>query len=144
MVETTAQIETHIEATREHLGANLDALERKIQSATDWREYFQSTPMTLLGAAFASGVILAVATGPRRDRHGSRLLRSARSPLPRGPHAEEVVTMLDNIKGALIGIVATKMKDAVGQVVPGFQEEFERRQGAGTQATPASAHAQTH
>ena len=139
MVETTAQIETHIEATREHLGANLDALERKIKSATDWREYFQSTPMTLLGAAFAGGVILAITTGTGHDRRGSRLLRSARSPGPRGPHAQEVVAMLDNIKGALIGMAATKMKDVVGQVVPGFDDEFARRQRARTQATPASA-----
>jgi hypothetical protein len=143
MVETTAQIETHIETTREHLGANLDALERKIKSATDWREYFQRTPMTLLGAAFAGGVILAMASGTRHDRHGSRLLRSAESPRPRGPHVEEVVTMLDNIKGALIGMAAAKMKDVVGQIVPGFPAKFERRQGAGTQAAPGSVHAQT-
>jgi hypothetical protein len=141
MVETTAQIETHIEATRGHLGANLDALERKIKSATDWREYFQSTPMTLLGAAFAGGILLAMASGSRQGRERSRLRRIARPPRPRGPHAEEVVTMLENIKGALIGMAATKMKDVVGQALPGFQEEFDRRQGAGR---PASVHGTAH
>ena len=64
MVGTTDQIETHIETTREHLGANLDALERKIKSATDWRAYFQSSPGVLLGAAFAGGVALAIAAVP--------------------------------------------------------------------------------
>ena len=44
MVETTAEIATHIETTRGHLGANLDALEQKIKSATDWREYFRAAP----------------------------------------------------------------------------------------------------
>ena len=141
MVETTAQIETHIEVTREHLGANLDALERKIKSATDWREYFQSTPMTLLGAAFAGGAMLAIATGVRHNRRGSRLVQSAKSaPQPRSSHADEVVTMLDHIKGALVGMAATKMKDVVGQVVPGFQEEFDRRQRCGVQA-PSSVRA---
>ena len=139
MVETTAQIETHIEATRADLGANLDALERKIHSATDWREYFQGAPMTLLGAAFAGGVVLAIAAGSRHPRRSSGILPVARAaPRPRGPHAEEVVTMLDNIKGALIGMAATKMKDVVGQVVPGFEKEFERRQHAGARTTPAS------
>jgi len=144
MVETPAQIETHIEATREHLGANLDALERKIKSATDWREYFQSTPMTLLGVAFAGGVVLAMATatGTRHDRQGSRVLPSARSPRPRGPYAEEVAAMFENIKGALVGLAATKIKDLVGEAIPGFQDEFDRRHSAGRAAAPASLHPQ--
>jgi hypothetical protein len=145
MVETTAQIETHIEATREDLGANLDALERKIKSAADWREYFQGSPMTLLGAAFAGGVVLAMATTNRADRRGERGVARADWPSrPRGPHAEEVVTMLDNIKGTLIGLAAVKVGNLVGEVVPGFQEEFDRRQGAAASAKPAPAHAQTH
>jgi hypothetical protein len=144
MVETTAQIETHIEDTRQHLGANLDALERKIKSAADWRAYFQSSPLTLLGVAFAGGVVLAMAVGAGHHRRGARAVRSVESPRrPRGPHAAEVVTMLDNIKGALVGLAAVRVKDLVGQVVPGFKEEFDRRQGAGS-AAPTSAHAQTH
>jgi hypothetical protein len=144
MVQTTAQIETHIEETREHLGENLDALEGKIRSAADWRAYFQSNPLTLLGAAFAGGVALAMAASTGHDRRGSQGARSVESVRrPRGPHAEEVATMLENIKGALVGMAAMKAKDLVGQVVPGFKEEFDRRQGAAS-AAPASAHGQTH
>lgn len=128
MVERTAQIESHIEATREHLGANLDALEQKIKSATDWREHFERHPMTLAGAAFAGGVVLAMATNSAHNRPGRRGLRNDRAPRVRGPHAEEVAAMLDNIKGTLIGLAVTKVRDMVGQVVPGFQDEFDRRQ----------------
>jgi hypothetical protein len=133
MVETTAQIATHIEATREHLGANLDALEQKIKSATDWREYFQSSPMTVVGAAFAGGVLLAMATGtrPRRVSGSTRAISNhALPPRPMGPHAQEVVTMIDNVKGALIGMAATRVKDLVADVLPGFRDEFDRRQRA--------------
>jgi hypothetical protein len=145
MVETTAQIETHIAATRAHLGANLDALEGKIKSAADWREHFQSRPMTLLGAAFAGGIALAMAITSRHGRRRPRAVRRAElARRPRGPHTEEVVTMLDDIQGALVGMAATKMKDVVGQVVPGFQEAFDRRQRTATPAAPASVHAQTH
>jgi hypothetical protein len=145
MVETTAQIETHIERTREHLGANLEVLERKVRSATDWRAYFRSSPTTLLGAAFAGGVALAMATSTRHRRRGERIVRSAgSSPRQRGPHAEEVVTMLDNIKGALIGMAALKMKDWVGQVVPGFEKEFDRRQRTATGGESTPGHAHTH
>ena len=139
MVETTAQIETHIDTTREHLGANLDVLERKLRSATDWREYFQSSPMTLLGAALAGGVVLAIAT-TRNHRRGERFVRSAASALrPRAPHVEEVATMLDNMKGALIGMAAMKMKELVGEVLPGFQEEFDRRERAAAAAASVNA-----
>ena len=144
MVERTAQIATHIERTREDLGANLDVLERKIRSATDWREYFQSSPLTLLGAAFAGGAVLAIATGARHVRRGQGIGRGASAPRVRGPHVEEVVTMLENVKGALVGMAALKMKDWVGQVVPGFDEEFDRRQRAATSAESPSMHAQPH
>ena len=32
----------------------------------------------------------------------------------------------DNIKGALFGVAATPFKDFVGEVVPGFHEQFQR------------------
>jgi Protein of unknown function (DUF3618) len=145
MVETTAQIETHIETTREHLGANLDALEEKLKSATDWRAYFQSSPGTLLGAAFAGGVALAMVAGTRRDHRAPRRATLVAGPKPsprvRGPHTQEVAAMLDNIKGALIGVAAARMKDLVAEVVPGFQEEFDRRKGAAPMG-PASPQTQ--
>lgn len=144
MVETTAQIETHIEKTREYLGENLDALEQKIRSATDWREYFHRRPMTFLGAAFAGGVLLAMTTVTRPHGRGERAVRSPDSaPRPRGVHAGQVATMIENIKGTLIGMAAMKMKDLVNQAVPGFKDEFDRRLGAGASVGPASAQAQT-
>jgi hypothetical protein len=139
MVETATQIEADIEETRHHLGANLDALERKVKSATDWREHFQSGPLTVTGAAFAGGLVLAMATGARRDRRRARLAPSVGSaPRTRGPQAEDVVRTLDNVKGALIGIAAMKLKELVGQILPGFQAEFERRQGSRPEAAPAT------
>jgi hypothetical protein len=139
MVETATQIEAHIEETRHHLGANLDALERKVKSATDWREHFQSSPLTIAGAAFAGGLVLAMATGARRDRRRARLAPSVESaPRTRGPQAEEVVRTLDNVKGALIGMAAMKLKELVGQILPGFQAEFERRQGSRSEAGRAT------
>ena len=139
MVETATQIETHIEETRQHLGANLDALEWKVKSATDWREHFQRSPLTVAGAAFAGGLVLAMATGARHDRRRARLARSvAPAPRTRGPHAEEVVRTLDNVKGALIGIAAMKLKELVGEILPGFQAEFERRQRSRSESGPAT------
>ena len=32
----------------------------------------------------------------------------------------------ENIKGALVGLAATRVKDYVGEIVPGFQEHYDR------------------
>jgi len=55
MGEATSQIEAHIENTRADLGSNLQELEQKVKSVTDWKQHFQKSPMTLLGAAFGGG-----------------------------------------------------------------------------------------
>ena len=44
MGETTDQIETHIEAKREDLRSNIEELQNKVKSATDWHQYFRSIP----------------------------------------------------------------------------------------------------
>ena len=59
MGQTTRQIEAHIEDTREDLGANLNELEQKVKSVTDWKQQFRSNPMTMLGVAFGGGILLA-------------------------------------------------------------------------------------
>ena len=63
MGETTRQIEAHIESTRKDLGANLQEVENRVKSATDWRLQFQAHPMTMLGVAFGSGFLLALLVG---------------------------------------------------------------------------------
>ena len=130
MGQTANQIETHIERTRNNLGSNLHELEYKIKSATDWKHHFQNSPMTMLGVAFGGGVFLAtVLSGGKRRR---RSFSSAPEPTIHTPHAgtdrqkHQALETWDNIKGALIGVAATRFKDFIGEVVPGFQEQFQR------------------
>ena len=66
MGQTTHQIAAHIENTRDDLGSNLQELEQRVKSVTDWKEQFRARPMTMLGLAFGSGVVLATAMGRRR------------------------------------------------------------------------------
>jgi hypothetical protein len=128
MGETTHQIEAHIEHTREHLGSNLNELEQKVKSAADWKQYFRSNPLILLGVAFGGGVLLAAMLGGRTNSFAEAL--SSREPSERRPGAgiqtQKALETLDHIKGALIGVAATRFKDFVGEVVPGFDEEFQR------------------
>jgi hypothetical protein len=127
MGQTTDQIEHHIEQTRETLGSNLQELERKVKSATDWRQQFQERPMIMIGAAFGAGVLLA--TVVRGRRHNGEPHFASRQDFagtqtrkPQGPD------LWDNLKSALLGVAATRVKDYVSGMVPGFREEFDRTQ----------------
>jgi len=128
MGQTTSQIEAHIEDTRADLGSNLQELEQKVKSVTDWRQHFRSNPMTMVGVAFGGGVLLATMMGGRKHRRGERSFSTPMS----GSHAgsehqkNKALETFDSIKGALIGVAATRFKDFVGEVVPGFQEHFKQ------------------
>ncbi len=129
MGQTTHQIEAHIEDTREDLGSNLHELEQKVKSVTDWKQHFQTSPMTMLGVAFGGGILLATMLGGRKNRRGERGFSSPATGSE--PHAgtdhqkHKALETWDNIKGALIGVAATRFKDFVGEVVPGFHEQFQ-------------------
>jgi hypothetical protein len=130
MDQTVHQIEAHINTTREHLGSNLQELERKVDAVSDWRAHFQARPLTLLGVAFAGGVALATTLRGRRGQRTYGLTTAPTSPLE--PHAGsdsrkyQALETWDNIKGALIGLAAERFKDFVGDVLPGFNEQFQR------------------
>jgi hypothetical protein len=132
MGATTNQIERHIEKTRDDLGSNIQELERKVKSATDWKQYFRHNPMTMIGLAFGGGVLIASAVGSKRRNpsySGSPQTLSHR-------HANDVLETWDNIKGALIGVAAARFKDYVGQVVPGFKEQLDRTENASGMRDP--------
>jgi len=132
MGETTNQIENYIDHKREDLGSNLQELEQKVKSATDWKWQFQKNPMTMLGIAFGGGVMLAAMMGGggrgRRRRDEFRYIETR----PPAQHAgterqkQKALETWDNIKGALIGVAATQFKSALASVVPGFQEQLHK------------------
>jgi hypothetical protein len=121
MGATTNQIERHIEKTRDDLGSNIQELERKVKSATDWKQYFRNSALTLIGLAFGGGVLLASASGGER-RHSS----SSYSNSPQARQRDNVLETGDNIKDALLGVAAARFKNYVGEVVPGFKEQLAR------------------
>jgi hypothetical protein len=126
MGETAGQIENYIDHKRDDLGFNLKELEGKVKSVTDWRQQFQRNPMTAVAVAFGGGVVLAsMLSGKSR-----RSTRAADPDNSSTPHAgtdhqtHKALETWDNIKGALIGVAATRFKEFVGEIVPGFQEQL--------------------
>jgi len=63
MGETTDQIASDIEQTREHLKSNLQELETRVKNAVDWRGQFRKHPGAMTLAAFAGGALLSLLIG---------------------------------------------------------------------------------
>jgi len=147
MGETTDQIAAHIEDARENLGSNLDELEHKVRSVADWKHHFQTKPLTMLGMAFGGGIVLAAMVGGRKKRRQDGFSRYASGADPQPGTAyyqagteyqkHQALETWDNIKGALIGVAAARFKDFVGEVVPGFHEQFQRTEEKAALASPA-------
>lgn len=141
MGQTADEITAHIDHSRAELGSNLQELEQKVKHVTDWRQHFRDNPMTMVGAAFGGGILLA---GMTRKRRHSRA-RSWREDRDRGepqPHAatdrqkHKAMETWDHIKGALIGVAATQFKQFVGEVVPGFSDHYRQAEEKARAAQP--------
>jgi len=66
--EAIDSIETHIRETRNDLGANLHALEIKVKSITDWRQYIRAKPLLTLGAVIGGLILLSRSLRSRKRR----------------------------------------------------------------------------
>lgn len=126
MRQRTDQIENQIENTREDLKSNLQELETRVRTATDWRHYFAEHTGTAIVAAFGGGVLLAAIVGGRRNRTslGPAGESSESARLWTRGTKDEVLENLDAIKSALVGAAATRFKGILGEVVPGFSEHL--------------------
>lgn len=130
MGENSNQIEREIQAERGQLGRNLNDLQSKVEEVTDWRTHFNKRPITMIGVALGGGLLLASMTGRR-----SKPRRSYAEPRSNGENEHrrgteiqkgKALETVDTIKGALIGVAANTFQDFLGQVVPGFREQFEK------------------
>ena len=59
MGQTTDQIETDIDRTREELRSNLEELETRAKAVADWRSQFENHPGAMIVAALVSGALLS-------------------------------------------------------------------------------------
>jgi len=127
MGQTPREIESYIENTREDLGNNLEELEQKVKNATDWKQHFRSNPAPMLGAAFGGGVLLAAMMGaPKTPRAYSNTFSSSNPDPGTTYQRQKAQETWSNIKGALIGVATNQVKNFVGEMVPGFHEQFRR------------------
>ena len=135
MDETCEQIERHIQETRNELGDNLNELGDKFKKTVDWRAQFEERPGTMLGLAFAGGIVLsALLPSGRRSRSSygagwKPVRKHVRTPpgppstLP-ASKASETRQSVEALAGALIGVAMNRASRFIDSLVPGFEREF--------------------
>jgi hypothetical protein len=135
MGPTVEQIEGQIDRTRVQLASNLDEFERRFDAATDWREYFRARPFVFLGAALAGGALAALAFGSARSNGGYRsqhpltneaTARAAVATRPHSPSSSQASQVWNNLKWAAISLGATRLKEYIDSLLPGFDEHYQR------------------
>jgi len=113
----------------DQLGSNIHELKRRVDAATDWRQKFRLRPFVFLGAAIVGGAVAAAILrrthSPRAvtaEAPGVPLLSSETVPSPRNRGFD----VWDNVKIAAISLAGTRLKEYVDQVLPGFDEHYQR------------------
>jgi hypothetical protein len=140
MDRATDQIERHLDRERAVLLSNLEELENRVKSVVDWRRHYRSNPSLWIGVAFGGGLLMALAAG-RRAGIPARLEYAPGSAPPGGysvHRRREISRAWRTIESALIGVVASKLKATLVQVLPGFREQLARREGNGYARDPSA------
>jgi hypothetical protein len=140
MGESTSKIELDIAAERNELGRNLQLLERKARSLTDWRTHYRNHPFAMMAVALGGGVLLGTLTTgmgggapaaadlddeslfePPEDRgYSSPSAFAASAARARRQFGDT----WDHIADALLAVAAARAIQFVADKVPGFREEF--------------------
>lgn len=133
MDEEPDKIKQHIAEERENLGRNLDEIEYRFKDATDLRSQFNRHTAWFLGAAAGSGFLLALALGKSSARRNwqanvaerERPLSATPMRRPVSTHLNRVSNTVDDIVAGLVGVFSDKLQSMVGDVVPGFREQYD-------------------
>ena len=138
MGENTRRIEDEIRSERHALDRNLHVLESQARQLADWRGHYARHVPAALSVAFGAGVLLGLAGHRSHARPRARAIEAPSAPragfsplkvLTANPRArQQVGDTWQNILEALVGVAAVKAVEWIGNVVPGFRDEWETKQ----------------
>ena len=143
MGESTSEIERDIAAERNELGRNLQLLEHKARSLTDWRMHFRKHPFALMAVALGGGALLGLLTSRLRETQATQpeydeeeRFLEPEEPRYSAPSAfaasaararRQFGDTWDRIADALLAVASAKAIQFVANKVPGFREEYSAR-----------------
>ena len=141
MGEDTRQIVEDIREERQELGRNLHELEAQAKQLADWRTHYRNHTGAVLAVVFSGGVVLGLLTGghangtrdfeshaarlPERPKNVGFTALKALGDNPRARH--QVGETWNEILETLIGLASAKAISLLGDVLPGFRDEYDAR-----------------
>ena len=130
MANDVDTIEREISDVHQTLGWQLSAAEQKARTAIDWRTHYRRNPVPLLAIAAAAGFLASAVIGgdeaPRDFGDPEQLSRP--SPLRASFNSAPVNSAFDHLMGAFVAAAAMKVSEYVEEWLPGFHQEYTRRQ----------------
>ena len=127
MGEKAERIERHIEQQRSEARDNMLELKQKVERSFDWRAQVDERPLTMVGLAFGGGFLLSALLSARSPRADFGRMSSEGY---RAPEESSHSGTWEILRGALIGLAATRLKEIVEELVPGFQDEYRKAEAA--------------
>lgn len=127
--------------------ADVDELEQRARSMTDWRYHLSERPLAVLGVAAAGGALIGMLTGGSRDedRKGYQTYAYQRQASnggdtgvtgwvtgERGPSVateagkDRAASKIDEMRSALMALAVTKAEEFLSEALPGFSQEVDK------------------
>lgn len=146
MGDRKSELKRRIATERDQLSGSLEELEMKAKSLVDWRAQFDAHPLPMLAAAFGGGLILSGILADSRSANGAEddyddeddagddSEYDDESYMPSAPRrhrsrARRGSRLVDELKGALMGVAATRAVQFLDGMIPGVKAEVEERRG---------------
>jgi hypothetical protein len=126
MGEKAERIERHIEQQRSEVRDNMLELKHKVERSFDWRAQVDERPLVMVGLAFGAGFLASALLGSGSSRPDFKRMSSDDSSTGHEPGS----ATWEVLRGAVIGLAATRLKEIVEEFVPGFQEEYRKAEAA--------------
>jgi hypothetical protein len=156
MGDRKTELKRKIAVEREELSGNIAELEGKAKDLVDWRAQFAAHPLPMLAAAFGGGLLLATALSGNgsngsaadeyddedeydddeeveedevedEDHHHDASYAADVARRRRRSSNGNAHRVWDEVKGALIGLAATKAIGMLDGVIPGIESEMRER-----------------
>jgi hypothetical protein len=121
MGEQAELIARHIERQHAEVRDDLMELKQAVSRSVDWRAHVQERPLPMVGLAFGGGFLLSTLLGSRSRPDVARMSDDRHAFQESAIHET-----WDTLKRAAIALAATKLKEVVEDVFPGFQDEYQK------------------
>jgi hypothetical protein len=123
MGERPEQLKEHIDTARNELRQNVDQLQERFRDVMDWRVQFQKRPFACLALALGAGALLSVLI-EQADSEDARYRYPDSPPRAYSRFKSDASNAWTNIRSALVGLGAMKMREALEQALPGFAQHY--------------------